>query len=285
MMHWPVRFIILAITVIVCSCNSNSTPKLFHLVAASETNIHFANKIHNEKDLDILQYNYFYNGGGVAAADFNNDGFADLYFTGNQVSSKLYLNKGKGKEGSFSFDDVTQKAGVATNNWATGIAVADINNDGFQDMYISYAGYKDPDRRKNQLFINQGIDKEGIPKFIDEAATYGLADTNYTTQSAFFDYDRDDDLDLLLINHYQDNTNPNYPKNIDSSGTAPGCVKLYRNDKNLFSEVSLPSGIKEEGYSLGVSISDINLDGWPDIYISKDFIFDDALYINKFLFH
>jgi hypothetical protein len=122
------------------SCSQTATPKLFHLVVASETNIHFANKIHNEKDLDILQYNYFYNGGGVAAADFNNDGFADLYFTGNQVTSKLYLNKGKGKDGSFSFDDVTEKAGVATNNWATGIAVADINNDGFQDMYISYAG-------------------------------------------------------------------------------------------------------------------------------------------------
>ncbi len=271
----------LSIIFIFCSCSSNRSVKLFQLLDTSETNIHFANNIHNEKDLDILQYNYFYNGGGVAAADFNNDGFVDLYFTGNQVSSKLYLNKGKERSKILSFDDVTEKAGVATTNWATGIAVADINNDGFQDMYVSYAGYKDSLRRKHQLFVNKGIDKNGIPKFIDEAAAYGLADTNYTTQSAFFDYDVDGDLDLLLINHYQDNTNPNFPKNKDSSGMVPGSVKLYRNDKNVFSEVSVPSGIKDEGYSLGVTISDINLDGWPDIYIAKDFIFDDVLYINN----
>ena len=258
------------------SCKTGSHLKMFELLNDSETNITFANNIHNDTNLNILQYNYFYNGGGLAAADFNNDGLTDLYFTGNQVSSKLYLNKG-----NFKFEDITEHAGVATKNWATGIAVADINGDGLQDMYVSFAGYADTIKRKHQLFINKGIGKDGVPVFKDEAITYHLADTSYTTQSVFVDYDKDGDVDLVLINHYQDNRNPNYPKAKDTTGTMPGCVKLYRNDHNIFTEVAVMAGIKEEGYSLGVSISDINLDGWPDIYISKDFIFDDALYINN----
>lgn len=264
------------ITIIIYGCKNKSKTKLFVPINAGTTNIQFANIIHNNSNLNILQYNYFYNGGGIAAADFNDDGLTDLYFTGNQVSSKLYINKG-----NFTFDDVTDRAGVSTKNWATGIAVADINNDGLQDMFVCYAGYADPIRRTHQLFINKGHDKDNIPIFKEEAAAYGLADTNYTTQSVFLDFDKDGDADLLLINHYQDNKNPNYPNKKDTTGNVPGTVKLYRYDNNYFNEIAKLAGIKEEGFSLGVSISDINQDGWPDIYIAKDFIFDDALYINN----
>jgi hypothetical protein len=176
---------------LVGSCSQQEEPKLFEQIASSESGIRFSNNIKPGFDFNILDYNYFYNGGGVCAADFNNDGLTDLYFTGNQVSSKLYLNKG-----NFVFEDVTEKAGVATKFWATGIAVADVNKDGFQDMYVSYAGYPDPLKRTHQLFIHKGINN-GIPLFTDEALAYGLADTSYTTQSAFLDFDKDGDLDLF----------------------------------------------------------------------------------------
>ena len=136
-------------------------------------------------------------------------------------------------------------------------------------------------RRKHQLFINKGINTEGIPLFEEEAGKYGLADTSYTTQSCFFDFDRDGDLDLVMINHVQDKTNPNYPKPKTDAIRAPECPSLYRNDNGHFTEVSTVAGLKEKGYGLGICISDINQDGWPDIYITNDFSFDDALYINN----
>ncbi len=257
------------------ACNAERNT-LFQAVSSDKSGILFSNELEPDDSLNILDYNYFYNGGGVAAADFNNDGFTDLYFTGNKVSSRLYLNKG-----DLSFLDITDKAGVNTKNWATGIAVADINNDGLQDMYISYAGYKNPQRRVNQLFINQGLGKDNVPVFKDEAIAYGLADTNYTTQSAFIDFDRDGDLDLLLLNHYQDLTNPNYPKVKVKDGASSSNARLYQNEGGHFTEISKAAGLLEEGYSLSTSICDINKDGWPDIYIAKDFVYDDALYINN----
>ncbi len=249
---------------------------LFESLLPEKTGISFQNTLIPDYEMNAMEYNYFYNGGGVAAADFNNDGLTDLYFTGNQVSSKLYLNRG-----NFKFEDVTVKAGVQTINWATGVVVADINNDGLPDIYISYAGYKDPMRRKHQLFINRKINSEGIPLFDEEAEKYGLADTSYTTQSCFFDFDRDGDLDLLMINHTQDKTNPNYPMPKDGRIRAPDCATLYRNDKGHFTKISALAGIIEKGYGLGICISDINQDGWPDIYITNDFSFDDNLYINN----
>jgi hypothetical protein len=148
------------LTALLISCNEKKQNTLFEIVSSEKTRIIFSNDLKPNDSLNILDYNYFYNGGGVAAADFNNDGLTDLYFTGNQVSSKMYLNKG-----NFSFLDVTQKAGVGTINWATGIAVADVNNDGLQDMYVSYAGYKNPQKRRHELFINKGFDKDSIPVF------------------------------------------------------------------------------------------------------------------------
>ena len=249
---------------------------LFEEIAAKKTGITFQNTLVADYDMNAMEYNYFYNGGGVAAADFNNDGLTDLYFTGNQVSGKLYLNKG-----NFKFDDVTDKAGLETTNWATGVAVADVNNDGLPDLYISYAGYNDSQKRKHQLFINKGIDAKGIPHFIDEAEKFGLADTSYSTQACFLDYDRDGDLDLILINHTQDKTNPNYPMPKNDKIMAPECSRLYRNDNGHFTDVSTSSGLTSKGYGLGICISDINQDGWPDIYITNDFSFDDVLYINN----
>ncbi|HZH96443.1 MAG TPA: VCBS repeat-containing protein [Flavisolibacter sp.] len=260
---------------LVGSCSQQEEPKLFEQIASSESGIRFSNNIKPGFDFNILDYNYFYNGGGVCAADFNNDGLTDLYFTGNQVSSKLYLNKG-----NFVFEDVTEKAGVATKFWATGIAVADVNKDGFQDMYVSYAGYPDPLKRTHQLFIHKGINN-GIPLFTDEALAYGLADTSYTTQSAFLDFDKDGDLDLFSINHFQDKTNPNYPLPKVADGNSSSNAKLYRNDGGRFTEISKAAGILDEGYGLGIGVSDINNDGWPDIYVTKDFAFDDVLYINN----
>ncbi len=261
---------------LIFSCKEKSQGTLFLTVGADKTNIKFSNDLKPDESLNILDYNYFYNGGGVGAADFNNDGYTDLFFTGNKVSSRLYLNKG-----NFSFQDVTDKAGVSTTNWATGVAVADINGDGLLDMYISYAGYKDAQRRLHQLFINKGVGKDGVPVFKDEAAAYGLADTSYTTQSAFIDFDRDGDLDLLLVNHYQDFSNPNYPQKKLTDGSASSNARLYRNQGNYFTEISKTAGILEEGYGLSANICDINNDGWQDIYIAKDFVYDDALYINN----
>lgn len=272
-----IYFLFLFSAAVACfSCTGPKPKLLFEEVSATLSNISFINKLNPTVDLNILDYNYFYNGGGVAAADFNNDGLTDLYFSGNKVSGKLYLNKG-----GFVFEDVTEQAGVTTQNWGTGIAVADVNGDGLQDMYVSYAGYNNPGRRTKQLFINQGNGKQGVPFFKDEAAAYGLADTNYTSQSVFFDLDKDGDLDVLLANHAQDLTNPNYTKPIESHGKSSSNAKLYRNDNGHFSEVSAAAGLLEEGYSLGVAISDINNDGWPDIYMAKDFVYDDALYINN----
>ena len=249
---------------------------LFEEIEAEKAGISFQNTLVPDYDMNAMEYNYFYNGGGVAAADFNNDGLTDLYFTGNQVSGKLYLNKG-----NFKFDDLTDKAELRTTNWATGVAVADVNNDGLSDLYISYAGYKDYQRRKNQLFINKGVDAKGVPHFTDEAEKFGLADTSYSTQTCFLDYDRDGDLDLILINHTQDKTNPNYPMPKNGKIRAPECARLYRNDNGQFTEISTWAGIIEKGYGLGICISDINQDGWPDIYITNDFSFDDVLYINN----
>lgn len=256
--------------------NQSASKTFFEFIEAEKTGITFQNELIPDHDMNAVEYNYYYNGGGVAAEDFNEDGLTDLYFTGNQVSGKLYLNKG-----NFKFKDVTAKAGLKTENWATGVTVGDVNNDGLSDLYISYAGYSDPGRRKKQLFINKGINAAGVPIFAEEADKYGLADSSYTTQSCFFDFDRDGDLDLAMINHTQDKTNPNYPMPKDGSIKAPECIQLYRNDNSYFTNISKLAGITEKGYALGICISDINKDGWPDLYICNDFSFDDALLINN----
>jgi hypothetical protein len=246
---------------------------MFTLTSPEVTGIDFSNTI-TVQSLSVLDFEYLYNGGGVALTDINNDGLLDIYFTGNTSTSKLYLNKG-----NLNFEDITTKAGVGTTLWANGVAAADINQDGFQDIYISVGGNRHtPEKeRTNLLFINNGNET-----FTESAVKYGLADTGYGIQSVFFDYDRDGDLDMYLLR----NSFVDYPRNNSRpkliNGEAASTDKLFRNNGDLtFTDVSKDAGILIEGFGLGVVVSDINDDGWPDVYVSNDFITNDLLYINN----
>lgn len=233
--------------------------------------------------MNVLTYEYFYNGGGVAIGDVNGDGLEDIYFTGNMVDNKLYLNKGHMK-----FEDVTDKAGVAgrPGPWKTGVTMADVNGDGNLDIYVCYSGKLRGEKRKNQLFINLGHEDSGIPHFSEQAEQYGLADSSYSTQAVFFDYDKDGDLDMLLLNH-----NPFKISNLDEAGLTEVFkkpepltgIRLFKNDNGYFKEVTQATGLKSSilSYGLGVAVSDINGDGWPDIYVSNDYDAPDYLYINN----
>nr|WKN37314.1 VCBS repeat-containing protein [Tunicatimonas sp. TK19036] len=257
-------------------------PTLFRLLSASQTGLQFQNNLTPDFDRNILEFNYFYNGGGVALGDVNNDGATDIFFTGNMVSSALYLNQGELK-----FKDVTPQAGLTTERWATGAAMVDINQDSLLDIYVCFSGIGAEADRANQFFINQGVAEDGTPRFKDMARNYGLADTGYSTQAAFFDYDKDGDLDMYLLSAYHDKSNPNFPKPKLSDGTGPSTDRLYRNDGTgpdghpVFTDVSDEAGIVYEGYGLGIAIGDVNQDGWDDIYVANDFIYDDLLYINN----
>jgi len=251
---------------------------LFTSINSKETHIYFQNSLTSTKDFNILNYLYFYNGSGVSAADFNNDGLTDLYFTSNQSDDKLYLNKG-----NFEFEDVTKSSGINNNlNWTTGSTVVDINNDGLLDIYICKLGNYSNIEGRNLLYINQGI-KNGIPIFKEAAQEFGLDIKSYATQTIFFDYDLDSDLDMFLLNH-STHPNSNYGKGSsrmqmdELSGD-----RLYENIEGKFVDVSAKAGIFQGkiGYGLGIAVSDINNDGYPDIYIGNDFFENDYLYINQ----
>ena len=271
----------------ICGCHARKPEPVnglkFSLVDKSVTNIDFNNQLTESDSVNFLKDQYIYIGSGVGVGDFNNDGLPDLFFAGGQVSSKLYINKG-----NFRFEDVTQQAGVGTSTWCTGVTVIDINNDGLPDIYVCVSHSPDPSRRKNLLFINQGNGKDGVPSFKEEAAEYGLADEGFSTQAAFLDYDGDGRLDMYLMNH---NVIQNQPNNIVAQ-QAPGSVsaadKLFRNegippgmDHPVFRDVTKQAGIRDEAYGLGLAISDLNHDGWPDIYVANDFIGNDLLWLNN----
>lgn len=250
----------------------------FTLMKDDETNIKFNNEIIESDSVNVFKNEYMYNGSGVGVGDFNNDGLQDLFFAGSMVSSRLCINKG-----NFQFEDITAKAGATTNRWCTGVTVIDINNDGFQDIYVSSSHSDKAEKRKNQLFIN-----DGKLHFTDEAEAYGLADTGYSTQAVFFDYDKDGDVDMYLLNHrlYSHTANNLQPK--DTSGASPAQDKLYMNmgipkglEHPVFKDVSVQAGIKEDGYGLGIVITDANDDNWPDIYIANDYIGNDLLWLNN----
>ena len=276
--------------VMLVSCNSgNEAGKkaahnpLFTLLSPDSTNIHFANTLTEGLNTNVLLYEYFYNGGGVAVADLNNDGLQDIYFTANMAPCKLYLNKG-----NLKFEDITAKAGAATRDipWRTGVTIADVNGDAMPDIYVSYSGRVRGENRVSQLFINTGNDGNGVPHFSEEAAKYGLADSAYTTQSFFFDYDRDGDLDMFALNH-----NPDNLPVLDEASTADILkktdktkgVRLYKNDNNHFNDITEKAGLSSSAltYGLGAGIADINGDGWQDIYIANDYNVPDFLYINN----
>jgi hypothetical protein len=270
-------YIIIIVFQLACNAKTNKD-SLFQKLPASLTGIDFINTIQESDSTKSFINEFGYMGGGVGIADFNNDGLKDIYFTGNQVSSRLYINKGQNK-----FEDITDLAGVGTNIWATGISIVDINNDGYDDIYVCSYGEDLLHRAKNLLFINQ----QNLT-FKEQATEYGLADTGYSSQAVFFDYDKDGDLDMYLTNYMLNGPNANsiFPK--DKSGRSPAQDKLFRNDidsahtgKVLFTDVTLQAGIIDDGFGLGVVSSDFNNDGWPDIYVANDFISNDVLWLNN----
>lgn len=251
----------------------------FTKMPSSKTKIEFKNQITSSPELNILNYLYFYNGAGIAAGDFNNDGKIDLYFTSNQNEDKLYLNKG-----DFIFEDVTKLAKIDnTTGWTTGVTHVDINNDGLLDLYICKVNNQQNLKGRNLLYVNQGINDSGIPTFKEEANTYGIGFSGFSTKAAFFDYDLDGDLDMFLLNH-SSSPNRTYGKGSKrKSIDAFSGDRLYRNDNGFFADASVEAGIYQGniGYGLGLSISDINNDTYPDIYIGNDFFENDYLYVNQ----
>ena len=266
----------------VCSCTHSGT--LFQQVPASQSGIAFNNSITENDTLNPLNVVNIYNGGGVGIGDFNNDGLPDIFFTGNMVPCRLYLNRGH-----FHFEDITEKAGVeGLGRWARGVSIVDINNDGLPDIYICNTIYKDSLRRRNILYVNQGIDKDGIPHFKDMAVEYGLDIHVQSTMASFFDYDNDGDLDMYLtVNEASNGNNPSDFTRRNANGAAPSIGRLYRNDWDpvlkhpVFHDVSKEAGMTYEGYGHSATICDINQDGWKDIYVSDDFISNNILYINN----
>lgn len=251
---------------------------LFTLKGAEDTGIYFNNLVEETDSFNILSYEYIYNGGGVAIADFNKDGKQDIFFSGNQVPNRLYLNEGK-----FKFKDISEKANITLpDRWNSGVAVVDINNDGWKDLYVCATTNPDSTLRRNMLFVNQGLNASGEPIFKEQAAQYKIDYDGHSVMAAFFDYDRDGDLDLyILVNQKLTNVPTNYRPKI-TDGSAANNDRLFRNEGNgTFQDVTIEAGIVYEGFGLGLSISDVNMDGWPDIYVSNDYLSNDILYINQ----
>ncbi len=277
-----IAFIFTFFVLIGTACNTKKP--LFEKLSSSSTGIHFNNEIKESDSLNILDVSNIYNGGGVGIGDFNEDGLPDIYFTGNKVSNKLYLNKG-----ALKFEDITEaSAATGEGKWCRGVSVVDINNDGKPDMYLSVTLANDTNKRKNILYINQGNDAKGIPHFKDMAVEYGLADTTYSTMANFFDYDNDGDLDMfLVVNEIKDPRVPNvyHPKN--QLPELYSSSKLFQNNWDailkhpVFSDVTVKAGLLKEGYGHSAVVTDINKDGWKDIYVTNDYLPNDYLYINN----
>ena len=260
---------------IVCTSCENREARLYKLRPSSDTGIRFANTIVENDSLNILNEEYIFNGGGVAVVDVNNDGLSDLFFTGNQVGNKLYMNMG-----GFKFLDVSEIAGIeGANRWSTGVAVVDINTDGWMDIYVCAAINSN---KSNMLYVNKGLDSDGMPQFEDQARKYGIDEPGNSMGATFFDYNRDGLLDLYVLNNEQTSIAPtNYrPKIVD--GSAKSNDRLFRNNGDgTFSDVTLEAGIVYEGFGLGIAVSDVNYDGWPDLHISNDYLTNNLLYLNN----
>lgn len=274
-------FIFLLI-ILFSSCNRDKKINLFEYLDPSDTHITFSNTIIQNDSINPTECLNCFNGGGVGIGDFNNDGLPDIIFGGNQVSSRIYLNKG-----NLEFEDISEAAGFKTNCWVTGVSIVDINADGFDDIYLNVGGYRCSGNCNNLLFINDGPDKNGIPRFTESAKSYGLDDGKYSQQSVFFDYDNDGDLDVYIVH----NTNKAFfNRNLAMMKKFwPEYITDYllRNDSlegvdhPVFTNVSKEMNITHKGLGLGVGINDFNNDNLVDVYVSNDFITEDHLYINK----
>ena len=273
---------ILGLCLSMLSCDTDPKKNLFEFVDSDSSHIEFNNAIVDNDSINPSDCLNCFNGGGIGIGDFNNDGLSDIVFGGNQVPTALYMNKG-----SLEFEDITKASKLITDSWVTGVSIIDINADGFDDIYLSVASTSCDNNCPNQLFINQGLDTNGIPTFKEEAKAYGLDDPNYSTQAVFFDYDLDGDLDVYIVhnkNSLKYNRNFARPKH-----TWPGFLKDYllRNetiegvDHPVFVNVSEEVGLTHKGFGLGVGIADFNDDQLIDVYVSNDFITEDLLYINK----
>ncbi|MES1223086.1 MAG: CRTAC1 family protein, partial [Bacteroidota bacterium] len=254
----------------------NKAETLFSGLDAAETGINFRNLLVEDKSLNVAHYLYFYNGAGVAIGDINNDGLPDVFFTGNMVKNRLYLNKG-----GFKFENITDESHVAEKQgWCTGASMVDINQDGLLDIYVCRSADDNPEKRKNLLFINNGD-----LTFSEKAGEYGLADNGYSTQASFFDYDKDGDLDCFVLNHSVSQYSTGVTENPEmrNKKIPEYASRLYRNDNGHFNDVSDQAGIISNvlSFGLGIALSDFNNDGWPDIYISNDFKESDYLYLNN----
>ncbi|MCK0148357.1 VCBS repeat-containing protein, partial [Arenibacter sp. F26102] len=267
---------LLLTTTVFLSCQQVDESKMFSLMPGNKTGITFKPILMETEEFNILTYGYIYNGGGVSVGDLNNDGLPDLYFTASMVGSRLYINNG-----NFKFEEIAEKAGVfAEGLWNTGTTMADVNGDGYLDIYVCRSAAKDDFKRKNLLFINNGD-----LTFTEKAAEYGIDDAGYSTQGAFFDYDRDGDLDLYVVNHSSQEYSSfrQISNNLKHQRNPAYEDRLYRNDNGKFVNVSNDAGLVSNvlGFGLGISVSDVNNDNWPDIYISNDFKEQDYLYINN----
>lgn len=286
MRHTRLMFFV-AMLFLQCSRQAELPPAdtLFTMVPAEYSGVDFANRVQYTEELNCYTFRNFYNGGGVGLGDFNNDGLVDIFFCANMSSNRLYLNRGE-----FRFEDVTEKAGVGSKNvWTSGVSVADVNGDGWLDLYVMKSGPPGGQQRHNELFINNGPPSENetsgfIPTFTEQAKAYGIADEGLSVHGAFFDYDLDGDLDLYLLNNSLRSVGgydliPGQRNKPDPAGGN----KLYRNDGGHFTNVTSEAGIYSSniGFGLGVSVGDLNLDGWPDLFVSNDFFERDYLYLNN----
>jgi enediyne biosynthesis protein E4 len=279
-MRYIISFI--ALSVFMLACSSKNEP-LFKEIKSAESGITFNNSVVEDDMINMINYQYLYNGGGVGIGNFNNDSLPDIYFTSSFAGNKLYLNRGNMK-----FEDVTEQSGTeGEKKWCRGATVVDINNDGLSDIYVCAAAWQSPDLKKDILYVNQGVNANGVPQFRNMAEAYGFTDTVSTHMATFFDYDNDGDLDLYLLVNDLNNEPPSNFRKIRNDGSSFTNDILYRNDWDVqrnqpyYTNVTQEAGITWEGNSLGISIVDINSDGWKDIYISNDYLSGNLLYINN----
>jgi len=266
------RYLLLALLVGSCGANEEA---LFKPINHAQSHIEFSNNLQFDPDFNIFKYRNYYNGGGVGLIDFNQDGLLDIYLVANMETNKLYLN-----QGDFEFENVTENAGAGgTHAWSTGVTVADVNGDGWPDIYLCNSGDVVGDNKQNELFINNGNGS-----FDEKAEAYGLADRGFSIHASFFDYDKDGDLDMYLLNNsYRAIGSFDLTVNIRHVRDSIGGDKFYRNENGKFIDVSEEVGIygSEIGFGLGVTVADVNSDSWQDIYVSNDFFDRDYLYINN----